>query len=249
MAKSKHLRTTLTIFLLLCAMIGSAQQQIQSMSDFIRQIHQVYNQEQELDFRVQYRYAGEESPIVYSDSSEGLVQMDKGRSRVLIEGIETVMNGRYTIQVIDEEKLIYVSGSSGGKAFANPAVMLDSAFAHIRGLQSAIESSDQAITLHLVFPPGYAYKKISMTIDPKTFLFTRILYHLFTESFVGKEEGGTPGDHKPEGWVEVSFKDYGHGRFSASLFDEGQYFVKTENDIVAAPRFPGYRVFIATPNL
>jgi hypothetical protein len=183
----------------------------------------------------------------------GEVAMDKNRSRFVIDEVETVNNGTYSIRVMKEEKLIYLSAASASSVVMDPVHIMDSVLAHLQGVRMQIERGKGESTLRISFPPNQQYKRISMTVNESTGYFQKVVYELYTEGLVAQDQMAQPGNtgqYQAEGRVEVLFSNYRRGQFNDSLFDEGQYFTRLgKGNYQPSETYKDYQIFLASTTL
>lgn len=219
---------------------------------FLEKTHRAYLDAEKLSFRVQYRYANANQPGKFIDTISAEYAMDKNRMRFVIAGTETMMNAKYTIQVMSDEKLIYLSKTQRNTAMMDPLNMLDSLLVQAAQGQTSITTGKQSSTLSIRFGPGQLYKNISITIDEKTGFFQKVSYDLYTKDWVADEQinqPDRPAAYEKEGRVEIIFSNHQKGIINDSLFDEAMYFTRNGASFEPADRYNGYRVFVASPNL
>jgi len=222
-----------------------------SLNVLSQKIRKAYDKATYLSFRVRYLYANEGQPGQYIDSLAGEVEMDKGRSRIVVDGMETVLTGKYAIHVISDDKLIYLA-SAGHSPVQNPVGMLDSVFAHVEGVRSRLQIADGLDILELDFPPGQPYTKMELSIDDKTGYFRRVAYWVSTSGLVSRDMIATPGHPAPyasKGEIDIVFTDYQRGRFDDRLFREDNFFTKTAGRYQPSDRYKDYRIYLASSNL
>ncbi|HWK02987.1 MAG TPA: hypothetical protein VNS58_05125 [Puia sp.] len=217
----------------------------------LEKVQQAYHRAAYLGFRMKYLYANEGQPGKNIDSLIGEVEMDKNRSRFVIDGTETVLTDKYAIQVRSEDKAIYLSAAKQA-TMSNPLGMLENVVGHMQGVQAELRQQGTLEVLVLRFPPGSAYSSIQMQVDARTGFFKKITYSLYTEGLVGQElidRPGHPGPYESRGQVSVVFSQYEQGRFDDSLFKEENFFSKTAGRFVPAGRYNEYHIFLASSNL
>lgn len=223
-----------------------------AVKQFMQKVQQAYKSAAYLSFNVKYRYANKDNPQRYIDTIQGEVAMDKNRMRFIIEEVETVTNDKYTIRVDHDEKLIYLSTPQPAQ-MADPLAMLDSALAHFEGIKAQVTHNKSQSTLVLNFPPGQPYKNITMVIDEKTGFVQRVLYELYTDGLVEKDQvigQGGNGIYQAEGRIEILFTDYRQGQFSDALFNEGGYFTRLgQGQYEPSEKYKDYQVFLASSKL
>lgn len=222
------------------------------VKSFLEKTHRAYLQAEKLSFSVQYRYANTNQPGKFIDTISAEYAMDKDRMRFLIGGTETIVNPKYTIQVIKEEKLIYLSKTRGNTSLMDPLQMLDSLLVQAAQGKTSVLPGRQSSTLNIRFGPGQLYKNISITIDEQTGFFQQVTYDLYTKDWVADEqinEAERPAPYEKEGRVEIIFTNHQKGTFNDSLFDEALYFTRRGASFEPTERYQGYRVFVASPNL
>jgi hypothetical protein len=252
------MRKALTIFLLSASVFSRAQSKnnggdtAAAVNVFVQKIQQAYQQAHYLGFRIGYYYANADMPNQYLDSLSGEIQMDKGRSRFELQGTETVLTDKYSIQVNNDDRTIYLAPAHR-IGVANPLGMIDSIFAHIGGIRSTVLHAGDQDILKLVFPPGQPYSQLEIRIDSHTGFFQRIIYAVNTVNVVGKELINRPDNQTPyqaEGKMEIVFSGYQQGHFDDGIFKEDNFF----NRIAAgrfepSGRYKDYHIFLASSNL
>lgn len=223
-----------------------------TVKQFMQKAQQAYKNASYLSCNLLYRYANNNQPNKYIDTMAGEMAIDKSRMRLVIDDVETITNSQYTIQVLKEDKLIYLSTPKPALG-ADPIQMLDTILAHMNGVQIQMVSSKGAGTLSINFPPGQMYKTISMTINESTGYFEKVVYELFTEGLLSADQiaqTGRPATYQPEGRIEVLFSNYRQGRFNDSLFNEGIYFTRVgKGNYEPTEQYKDYQIFLASSNL
>jgi hypothetical protein len=222
------------------------------VKQFLMQVQQAYKQSPYLSFRVNYQYMNVGGNSDAMDSLSGEMQMDKGRCRMLLDGTETVATGHYVLQIMPQDKAIYLSGARAS-SMIDPVQMLDSMFQHMKDVRGAVVEEGSLKVLTLEFPPGNIYTRIRMAIDGRTGYFNRITYKVHTENLVGRDMVDRPGHaapYQPEGEVNMFFSGYEKGRFSDALFDENNFFTRVATGkFEPSERYRGYHIFLASSNL
>jgi hypothetical protein len=240
-----------TLVLGVSVVLLKGQDSTADLNGFIRRVQKAYNQAAYLEFKIKYDYANAGTPGQILESMAGEVEMDKGRSRLFIDGTETVLTGKYAIQVLPESKTIYIS-SAAKMTMPNPVSMLDSIFAHIHGVRSTLRHQDQTDILVLDFPPGQGYTRLAMTIESHTGYFKKITYSLSTKGLVSQEmidRPGNPAPYQDRGEVTILFSDYRQGHFDDKLFREENFFTKMGDRFEPAVKYRDYHIFLASSNL
>ena len=223
-----------------------------SVKQFMYRVQQAYKSASFLSFHVAYRYANKNQPGNYIDTMSGEVAMDKNRMRFQIEDIETVTNDKYTIQVMKDQKLIYLSVPRSAQ-MPDPVATIDSVLAHFDGIQTQITRSKGIATLQMSFPPGQTYKNITMTVNEATGYFQKIVYEIYTEGFVEKDQlmqPGNNGSYQPEGSIEIVFSNYRKGQFNEAMFSEDRYFTRVaKGQYEPVEQYKDYQIFLSSPKL
>src|SRR5258705_10177793 len=101
----------------------AAQDNTAAVKPFLEKLQQAYRNASRLGFRVKYRYANAGQPGKYIDSLAGEIQLDKNRSRFVIDGTETVVTEKYSINILNDTKVIYLS-TAKGPTMMDPAGLL-----------------------------------------------------------------------------------------------------------------------------
>jgi hypothetical protein len=255
---SKNIAFTFQLCLLLAVSIvgrtqgaGETNASADSLKVFTQQVQAAYAKAAYLSFSVKYLYANAGQPGKYIDSLLGEVQMNAGRSRIIIDSIETVLTDKYAIHVVKDDKLIYLAAAVRG-AGENPVGMLDSAFSHIKGITTHLYHRDGAHILILDFPAGQAYTRMEISIDDRTGFFQRIGYSINTAGYVGREMIETPDHPAPyesKGRVVILFSDYKKGGFDDRVFQTDKFFTRTAGRYEPAGQYKDYRIYLASSNL
>lgn len=246
-------RLLLPVLLLSTGMIKPvlAQDEQQSIRDLLVRSQKAYYHTPYLGFHVKYLYSNEGQGSRHLDSLSGSVQMDKDRCRFAIDGMETVVTHNYSIQVLNEDKTIYLSKAHKAGQM-DPVSMMDSVFAHLSNVTTSLgkESGEDVVTLQ--FPPGQTYSRIQIKIDRQTGFFRQISYWLRTAGLVAPdqiESPGHPAPYKEQGEVDIVFSHYDHGHFGEEIFQESAFFTRTGDRFEPAGRYKNYQVFLASSNL
>jgi hypothetical protein len=228
-----------------------AQQGQEKIKTLLVKMQRAYQQASYLEFRVAYYYANQKVPGQHMDSLFGKVQMDKNRCRFAIDNTETVVTDKYTIQVMKEEKAMYLSRARHS-GMMDPVGITDSILAHMEGVQAKVEEQGGSEMLTMSFPPGKMYTRITMALDARTGFLQRVIYDLHTAPLVGQEmidKPGHPGPYQSEGQVDVIFSGYRNGSFGDAAFDEKKFFNHVENRFEPAGSYKDYHIFLASSNL
>jgi hypothetical protein len=223
-----------------------------AVKQFMQQVQQAYKSASYLSFHVLYRYANKSQPENYIDTMSGEVAMDKNHMRFIIEDVETITNDRYTIQVNKNEKLIYLTTPQPAQ-MVDPVAVLDSALKHYNGITARIIRTGGVATLNIAFPPGLPYKNVTMTINEHTGFFQKVLYEMYTEGLVGKDQlmqSGGGGPYQSEGRIEIVFSQYRQGQFTDGLFSEDRYFTRLgKGKYETTEKYKDYQIFLASSKL
>ena len=222
-----------------------------SLKAFTQKVSHAYAKASYLSFRVKYLYANTGKPADYLDSALGTVQMNQGRSRIVIDSMETVFTEKYAIRVLRDDKLIYLSAPAHVET-QNPVGMLDSIFAHLAGVKTRLYRQNGEDILMLDFPAGGPYTRMEISIDDKTGYFSRIAYTVNAVGLVGREmieRPGHPAPYQSSGRVYVLFSDYQKGHFDDRLFSADNFFTRMAGKYTPSDRFKDYRIFLASSNL
>lgn len=237
---------------LLVSMQATAADSTLIVKKVMQKVQQAYKSASYLSFHVVYRYANKDNPKQYIDTMSGEVALNKNHMRFVIEGIETLTNDTYSLQVHKEEKLIYLSTPQPSQ-MADPVAMLDSALVHFKGIRTGITHNTGVATLTISFPPGQTYKNVTMVVDENTGYFKKVVYEMYTNGLVEKDqligEGGN-GLYQNEGNVEILFSGYAQGQFTDELFNEKQYFNRLDKGkYEPTEEYKDYQIFLASPKL
>jgi hypothetical protein len=237
---------------LLVSVQATAGDSTNAVKQFMQKVQQAYKSASYLSFHVVYRYANKDNPKLYIDTMSGEVALDKSHMRFMIDGVETVTNDTYTIQIHNEEKLIYLSTPKPTQ-MTDPMSMIDSALAHFEGMRAGVSKNKGLATLTLSYPPGQSYKNVVMVINEKTGFFEKVAYELYTSELVEKDQligQGANGQYQNEGNIEILFSNYRQGKFTDELFNEARYFNRlAKGQYEPSEKYKDYQIFLASPKL
>lgn len=249
------MRKIILVMLIGCMLVNtsaSAADTTSAVKQLMQRVQQAYKSASFLSFHIAYRYANKNQPDNYIDTMSGEVAMDKNRMRFQIEDIETVTNEKYTIQVVKDQKLIYLSTPQSVQ-MADPIATLDTVLAHYKGIHTQITRNNNIATLEMSFPPGQTYKNITMVVNEATGYFQKVMYELNTEGLVEKDQLMQPGNgglYQTEGRIEMVFSDYRKGQFNEGLFSEDRYFTRlAQGKYEPVEKYKDYQIFLASPKL
>jgi hypothetical protein len=230
-------------------LLAVAQKDSGAIRGFLAKIQQAYSKGHFLDFTMRYYYANADQPQLYLDSLAGRIQMDNENCRMTLAGIETIITGKYAIQINPTDKSIYLAEARRAAA-ANPVGMVDSILAHIQGVQVTVTKDTRRESLTLDLPPDQAYSRITILIDAKSGLLQRISYALNTASLVGEDMLKGPSSYGSHGNMDIVFSDYHQGEFDAGLFREDNFFTRiAAGHFEPAARYKDYHLYLASSNL
>lgn len=236
----------------LVSMQATAGDSTYTVKQFMQQVQQAYHSANYLSFHVLYRYANKSQPERYIDTMSGEAAMNRNHLRFLLDDVETVTNDRYTIQVHKEEKLIYLTTAQRSQ-MADPVAAIDSALSHFDGLTTRVTRTGGVATLNMTFPPGQAYRNVTMTIDEHTGYLQKVVYDMYTKGLVENDQmvdGGSGGPYQPEGRIEIVFSQYRQGQFTDGLFSDEQFFTRLgQGKYQPTEKYKDYQIFLASPKL
>jgi hypothetical protein len=222
-----------------------------ALQAFVGKVRKAYMTSHLMDFRVRYYYANADQPQVHLDSLAGEIQMEKENSRLVLDGIETIVTGKYAIQINPVERSIYLAARRAGST--NPVGMVDSILAHIQGVEVSVAKQSHEEILTLGFPPDQPYSRIIIRIDAKTGLLQKVSYALNTSKLVSSEMIGGPGNSSPyqaHGNMDILFSDYRQGKFDDNLFREENFITRVApGQFEPAGRYKDYHIYLASSNL
>lgn len=248
---NKVILLVLTGCLLVCKQ-ATAGDSTNAVKQLMQKVQSAYKSASYLSFQVVYRYANKDNPNQYLDTMSGEVAMDKNHMRFVIEGSETVTNDTYSIRIDNEEKLIYLSTPQHTQ-MTDPVSMLDSALAHFEGMRAGVAYNKGLAILTLNYPPNQVYKNIVMVIDEKTGYFEKVVYELYTNELVEKDQligQGGSGLYQNEGNIEIVFSSYRQGQFTDELFNEARYFNRlAKGKYEPSEKYKDYQIFLASSKL
>jgi hypothetical protein len=231
--------------------IVAGQQGKEDARAFLLKAQKAYEESPYLGFRLKYLYSNAGEGVKPMDSVSGEIEMDKERSRMVLDGTETVVTGKYVIQLMAEEKAMYLS-KPGKTIPMSPVQLMDTVFKQLDGIQATVTMAGRSKVLSLRFPPGKMYSQIRMVMDPGTGYFQQVTYYVHAAVLVGQEQVASPEHPAPysqEGKIDMLFSDYEKGRFNDAMFDENNFFTRVSGQFQPAGRYRDYHIFLASSNL
>jgi hypothetical protein len=241
----------LAIMFMMLLQEARAQEGQGKVKELLLKMQRAYQEASYLDFRITYYYANQSLPEKPLDSLLGKVQMDKGRCRLVIDNTEMLVTNNYTIQVMRQDKAIYLTKAKHS-GLIDPVGLLDSVLAHMNGVRTESRHKDGLETVVIHFPAGQQYTAITMTIDEKAGFLTRVTYDLHASTLVSQDmidRPDHPGLYQAEGQVDVVFSGYRTGSFGENMFDENRFIHKVADKFEPSERFKDYHVFFTPTNL
>ena len=218
------------------------------LKDLLQKVQAAYHRPAHLSFRVSYAYANDNQPDHPVDTLSGVFYMDKGMSRFDIPGTTSLVTDTYAVQVITEDKLMYISKTPTASPI-NPAASLDTLMHHLDRVQATVSGEGRSELLTLAFPPGQPYTRVQMTIDTATGYIWKMTYDLYTAGFVASDQVDRPGHEGPyqaKGTITVLFAQYQNGGFGDEVFDAGHYFARVGNEFHCTGPYKDYHIFLAS---
>jgi len=218
--------------------------------DELKQIQKAYTQSSSLSFNMQYRYANESKPFVILDSVSGKIEMQNGNCHYIMDSIETIKNGRYSIILFKENNMMYLSKPVEADQGQNPLMMLDSALIKSPGMLYSVKQSTSIKQITLLFPKGMMYKKIDFFIDNKTGFLSKAIYLMKTQLLMDDQNENIDKKQYDEyARVELNITQYSTATIDPSVFDEQKYYTKQGKDFKTTESFKQYKIFIGSLNL
>jgi len=242
------------VFLVLMAMATRslhAQDSSGIIKSWVQQLQARYRNAGYLSFHIRYLYANSGPSARPLDSLSGDVEMHGNQCRLVIDGTETVVTDKYTIQVRPDEKIIVLSATHPTGSM-DPVGLMDSLLKHTGQAKAHILRQPGQEILSISFPPGREYSGMRVVTDAGTGWLQRVSYMVQTAAWVGQEmisRPGRPAPYQTEGRIDMEFSRYRKNGFDASLFNTENYFTKVDGRYEAAGRFKDYRIFLASSNL
>lgn len=229
---------------------ANAQSDMLKVHALLDKMHLAYRNATFLSFETQYTYSNLSDPFKALDSLAGEVQMNKTQSRLLLPGSETLINGKYCIQSIEKEKVLYITTAPPSNTM-DPAGAVDSALSYLNKYPYHLTDKGKVQVLHMELPAGGRFTSLEMTIDTASGYLINLAYFLHTAGLVSVNQmksTGKGGEYEPNGKVNIRFLNYKTGTFGPTIFETANYITKQGKDYVPSDRFQGYRIFWANSN-
>ena len=226
---------------------SGAQNNSGQIKDVLERVQQAYKNASYLSFTIHYSYANLDNPGKLIDTMEGAVQMDGRRSHVVLAGTETLVTDRYSIQVLPQNKLLYVS-SAPSVSVVDPVGSIDSVLPYLDKFRTELTKEGGNDVLTISFPEGGRFSGVCMKVDDKTGFLREMTYDLSTSGLVSWDQlksSGKGGAYQSQGRISIQFFDYRRGRFGDSVFDIGNYLVRQNGHYVPGKSYDGYQIFWA----
>jgi hypothetical protein len=237
----------LILTLLVSCLLLAVSAQSNGVKDLLQKVQTAYRRPSYLGFKVRYMYTNDNQPGRPVDTLSGSFEMDKGRTLFSIPGTVSLVTDAYAVQVLTEDKLIYISRTRTANPI-DPASSLDSLMNHLDRVRATVSGE----VLTLTFPPGQPYTQVQMTIDTVTGYIRVMTYDLYTAGFVDRDQLDRPGHqgpYQPKGRVTILFTQYETGRFGDDAFDAGRYFTHVGTQFQPTAPYKDYHIFLASSHL
>ena len=228
-------------------MSSMAQNNDTRIKDVLYKVQAAYKNVAYLSFTVHYAYANRDNLIQPVDTMDGVVQMNGQRSHVSLSGIETLVTDQYSIQVLPQDKLLYVS-SAPSPSVMDPVGSVDSVLPYLDKFRTSLTEEGGNDVLMIYFPTGGRFTQVRMMVDDKTGFLKEMVYSLSTSGLVTNDQlkaSGKGGAYQAQGQVSIRFSDYRRGAFGDSVFDLGNYLTKRDGHYVPSKSYDGYQIFWA----
>jgi hypothetical protein len=229
----------------------------QAVLKAMQQLLSVYNHVSQLSFKVNYRYAAEETPGVYLDSLNGQVKISGSRYWYDLALTEYILNTDYQIMIFKEDQLIYLARPSREVASAmtlqglgpQNLTTFDSLLTNSKDISCNYSDNATEQILQIVFVNHPVYKKISWNIDKSTGYIKKITSVVKAGQLYDPSIRSQVDDKDTYAIVEASFSNYSAGIVDESLFNSNRYFIKEGQAYKPTEQYRDYKIFLGTPGL
>lgn len=211
-----------------------------------------YKNEPYLAFNVKYTYAAETAPNTILDSVKGSFKMSGNYYWGSIDSLEFMQNSSYNIMLYKTEKLMRVANPET----VYPQIINFPLFDSLIGKNNySVSYTNQGTSRNLLFTfsnSSFPYKNFRIIYDTVTHFISQIVYTVndevsdYADSYNHTPSGGADTEFII---VTATFTSYVTSSFSTTIFNTGNYFIKSGTEFTPQPPFQLFEVFIASPNL
>jgi hypothetical protein len=223
---------------------------LDKMTQLMNEMQSAYSM-QRLSFDVKYVYSNEHTPNVILDSLNGKVEMDGLNYRCLLDNTETIRNAKYAIILFKEDKIMYLTKSSGADSSGNPLLVTRAALqsSNIKKCEITIKGDKKIVNVE--FNAGAPYKKMDMVIDKVTGLVMNMEYVVKTSMLVttSSDEASLDESYEEYASVRAYFLNYQKMLVDKERFDERAFFFREADAFKPTAAYKDYKLFLATPHL
>lgn len=223
---------------------------LDSVISLLKQVRAAYDSSHNLNFNIFYTQAAEDAPTTIVDSLSGKMQISHGHYHWTIGNTEVTADRERAVMLFKDDKVMYITKSCQAGA-PDPLANLDSSLLYVKDIQCTVTVGKNVKTISIVFPKDYIYKNISVTVDRKTGYITKSLFiaksdALQTASSINDK------NEKPENayyYIEAKYSNYDNSVIDDSIFNQKNYFIKTDKGFETTTSYSDYKIFIGSPNL
>ena len=221
----------------------------QQVIDSIQAIAERYYSANHVTFDLTYRYALEESPLLYLDSLKGSFKMSGNRYWYRLDSTETIGDSALTVLLFKEDRVMYLTKTPKAARNQNPLAMMDSVYFNNPDLEFSISDLPLQRKITTSSRNGNHFKTIEYFINKQTGLLDKIsskinVAFLYDESLHAKID-----KHSSYANVEVVFSNYQFSSFDLGLFNRENYCRKQGSQYVTVSPYQSYQIFLGSPNL
>jgi len=229
----------------------NAQQNKDVVLSAVRELQETYSKTKMLSTGIRYYYANETKPNIILDSLKGAIILNGSSYLLQLDSTEIMVNGKYSISLYKEDKLIYLNLPPSNAVTYNPVASLDTLFTQVEGVRGDVKEDGQYKTVAIVFPQGMPYKQILMVIDKRTGYLNKITMVLKTTFMTPSM---SEADLKREGYdtyalITTIYTNYQQVQLPEDYFNERRFFYKDGNDYRVTEQYKDYKIFLGSPNL
>lgn len=199
---------------------------------------------------MRYCYANESTPDKHLDSLHGELLLNGNEYYMAVDGIETLVNSRYSVTLYQDDHLMYLSKPSPVQHY-NPVASIDSLLTAVKGADCRMRKVDGYTEITIGFPGGQAYKSMRMLADTATGYLLQTTVVLKTQLLApdADETSLKKMGYDDYAMVQTTFSGYQPVKLDSGYFDEARFFTRKNKDFQVTEKYRDYKIFVASPNL
>jgi hypothetical protein len=243
--KNSMKKTTILLLWLISWLLSPAQENSrESTIAALKHLSQTYLAAPYLSFDISYYYAPQAMPDNYLDSLHGSFKMNGGQYWYSLDSMETMTDTVNVVVLYKEDKIMYLSNSSGQERKGNPVALLDSLLSSNRQLHFSFSAAGVQDIITIYFPGITEYKSITYYIDHASGLLAKTVSLVKTAQMYEPDIRSQLNNANGYSIIETRFSNYQRNSFDAGVFNTARYYTKQNGSYSTTPAYSTYKIFL-----